>query len=404
MYVSKLDRPWVGTPFLFQGFEIKGEEDIQQLKELCQYVYIDVELSQSAERKRDGSPSAPAARSYAEGESTKPEQGPGSAETVVVYEDTVSVQEEVAVAREIHQEMSVMVHSMLDEIRAGNRLNAGDLGRTLDLLVESILRNPNAFMWLMSLKSKDSYAYSHSINTCILATAFGRHLGLGKHPLKVLAMGALLFDVGKAKLPQALLNKPARLTAEELALARKHVDYGIEVLEQTKGIGKDVIAMVQCHHERFNGSGYPDGLKGRQIPVPARIAAIVDCYDSMISDRPYKKAISPHAAVDTIYRLRNADFDEALIKRFMEFIGVYPTGTLVELNTGEVGIVIAQDRIRRLQPRVMLVLDRNKKAYDFRPILDLMRDTQNAAAGQKIQIVRALDPGSYDIDPAKLDF
>ncbi len=404
MYVSKLDRPWVGTPFLFQGFEIKGEEDIQQLKELCQYVYIDVELSQSAERKRDGSPSAPATRSHAEGASTKPEQGQGSAETVVVYEDTVSVQEEVAVAREIHQEMSVMVHSMLDEIRAGNRLNAGDLGRTLDLMVESILRNPNAFMWLMSLKSKDSYAYSHSINTCILATAFGRHLGLGKHPLKVLAMGALLFDVGKAKLPQALLNKPARLTAEELALARKHVDYGIEVLEQTKGIGKDVIAMVQCHHERFNGSGYPDGLKGKQIPVPARIAAIVDCYDSMISDRPYKKAISPHAAVDTIYRLRNADFDEALIKRFMEFIGVYPTGTLVELNTGEVGIVIAQDRIRRLQPRVMLVLDRNKKAYDFRPILDLMRDTQNAAAGQKIQIVRALDPGSYDIDPAKLDF
>ncbi len=404
MYVSKLDRPWVGTPFLFQGFEIKGEEDIQQLKEFCQYVYIDVELSQSAERKRDGSPSAPAARSHAEGEPPKPAHGQVSAETVVVYEDTVSVQEEVAVAREIHQEMSVMVHSMLDEIRAGNRLNAGDLGRTLDLMVESILRNPNAFMWLMSLKSKDSYAYSHSINTCILATAFGRHLGLGKHPLKVLAMGALLFDVGKAKLPQALLNKPARLTAEELALARKHVDFGIEVLEQTKGIGKDVIAMVQCHHERFNGSGYPDGLKGKQIPVPARIAAIVDCYDSMISDRPYKKAISPHAAVDTIYRLRNTDFDEALIKRFMEFIGVYPTGTLVELNTGEVGIVIAQDRIRRLQPRVMLVLDRNKKAYDFRPILDLMRDTQNAAAGQKIQIVRALDPGSYDIDPAKLDF
>ncbi len=160
--------------------------------------------------------------------------------------------------------------------------------------------------------------------------------------------------------------------------------------------------MVQCHHERYNGSGYPKGLKGKQIPISARIAAIVDSYDSMISNRPYKKAVSPHSAVNTIYHRKNADFDEALIKRFMEFIGVYPTGTLVELSTGEVGIVIAQDRVRRLQPTVLLVLDRNKEPYDFKPILDLLRDSENAS-GQKIQVVRALDPGSFDIDPSELD-
>ncbi len=407
MYVSRLDRPWIETPFLFQGFEITDENEIEQIRHLCECVYIDIELGEPAERYLEHSPAAtavPATNTKVESagspqKSRAPDPPPP---TMIVYEDTVSVEEEVEVAQEIHQDMHGVVRSMLDDARAGNKLNAGDLHRTVDLMVESILRNPNAFMWLMTLKSKDSYAYTHSINTCILATAFGRRLGISKQGLKVLATGALLFDVGKAKLPEELLNKPCELTEEEFDLARKHVPYGIEVLKGTQGLAKDVITMVQCHHERFNGSGYPSGLKGKQIPVSARIAAIVDSYDSMISDRPYKKPVSPHKAINTIYHRKNADFDEALIKRFMEFIGVYPTGTLVEISTGEVGVIIAQDPMRRLQPKVMLVLDRNKDPYDFRPILDLMRDSENPS-GHKIQIVRALDPGTYGIDPSELE-
>ncbi|MDJ0872165.1 MAG: HD-GYP domain-containing protein [Gammaproteobacteria bacterium] len=406
MYVSRLDRPWIETPFLFQGFEITSAEEIQQIQDLCEYVFIDIELGEPAERYLENAPgsapgqTSPATSGAASGSKTPTSEPPSK--TMTVYEDTVSVQEEVEVAKEIHQEMRSVVRTMLEGVRAGNKLNAAELQRTVDLMVESVLRNPNAFMWLMSLKSKDSYAYTHSVNTCILATAFGRHLGLSKQGLKVLATGALLFDVGKAKLPEELLNKPCELTDEEFDLARKHVPYGIELLKQTNGLAKEVISMVQCHHERYNGSGYPKGLKGKQIPISARIAAIVDSYDSMISNRPYKKAVSPHSAVNTIYHRKNADFDEALIKRFMEFIGVYPTGTLVELSTGEVGIVIAQDRVRRLQPTVLLVLDRNKEPYDFKPILDLLRDSENAS-GQKIQIVRALDPGSFDIDPSELN-
>ncbi len=406
MYVSRLDRPWIETPFMFQGFEITDDKEIQQIQELCEYVYIDIELGEPAERYLErtagpvptATPDAKAASANPRPEAPTPDAPRKGA---VVYEDTVSVQEEVEVAREIHEDMTTVVRTVLDDVRAGNKLNAAELGRTVDLMVDSVLRNANAFMWLMSLKSKDSYAYTHSINTCILATAFGRHLGLSKQGLKVLATGALLFDVGKAKLPEGLLNKPSTLTEEEFDLARKHVPYGIDVLKQTKGLSQEVITMVQCHHERFNGSGYPSGLKGKQIPVSARIAAIVDSYDSMISNRPYKKAVSPHKAVNNIYHRKNADYDEALIKRFMEFIGVYPTGTLVELSTGEVGIVIAQDRMRRLQPTVMLVLDRNKERYDFQPILDLLRDSDNSS-GQKVKIVRALDPGSYDIDPSEL--
>ncbi len=406
MYVSRLDRPWIETPFIFQGFEITDDREIQQIQELCEYVYIDIELGEPAERYLEpAADHAPAATPDAGAGLAKPKptarSGDAPRKPTVVYEDTVSVQEEVEVAREIHQDMSTVVRTVLDDVRAGGKLNAAELGRTVDLMVDSVLRNPNAFMWLMSLKGKDSYAYSHSINTCILATAFGRHLGLSKHGLKVLATGALLFDVGKAKLPEELLNKPSELTEEEFDLARKHVPYGIDLLKQTEGLSKEVITMVQCHHERFNGSGYPSGLKGKQIPISARIAAIVDSYDSMISNRPYKKAVSPHKAINTIYHRKNADYDEALIKRFMEFIGVYPTGTLVELSSGEVGIVIAQDRMRRLQPTVMLLLDRNKEPYDFKPVLDLLRDAEGSTS-QRVKIVRALDPGSYDIDPSEL--
>lgn len=209
-----------------------------------------------------------------------------------------------------------------------------------------------------------------------------------------------MLDVGKMHLPDGLLNKPGRLTAAEYMVVRKHVNFGVNILEQMQGITDDAIAITYTHHERFNGGGYPQGLSNNDIPLFGRIAAIVDCYDAITSDRAHQKAISPHAAMRNLYAWRNIDFQDELVEQFIQCLGAYPTGTLVSLNTGQVAIVVSQNRVRRLRPKVMLVLDSNKQSYDDFATIDLGEELADMH-GNPLEIVSTLKPGSFNIDPAE---
>ena len=393
MYVSRLDRPWVETPFLFQGFEIKDQADIEDLQRHCQFVYIDIERGEPAKRYLDSKPTA-AARRTESGLERIFISHPGQP----VYPDTRSVEEEMAPARGNHHQACERISNILDDVRSGRKLNVAAAEQAVNNMIESILRNPDAFMWLTKLKNKDSYTYAHSIDACALAITFGRHLGLPRKDIEQVAIGTLLFDIGKMKLPEELLDKPGRLTEAEFTLMQAHVGHSVKLMTDTHDINPTSIEVAYSHHERHNGSGYPCGLDFEHTTVFGKIAAIVDCYDAITSDRPYSLAMSPHEAIRSLYEWRNVDFQEELVEQFIQCLAVYPTGTLVELSTGQIGIVLSQNRVRRLRPKVMLVLNADKHAYNIAPTIDLMNEEADLQ-GQMLEISRSLDPGSFGINP-----
>ena len=210
-------------------------------------------------------------------------------------------------------------------------------------------------------------------------------------------MGGLLLDIGFTKLPGSLLNTQSALNPLMLKVVRHHVNYGMEILNNTSDLPPIVREMIMTHHERINGNGYPNAMKGEQIPVCGRIAAILDCYDAMISNRPHKKGMSPIAAICAMYNWRNIDFHEDLVEQFIQCIGAYPTGTLVELNSGQVGIVISQNRLRRLYPKILLILSVDGKRYEYPHTVDLWEYSQETR-GQELEIKRSVDADDLGID------
>ena len=206
------------------------------------------------------------------------------------YEDITSVEDELQHARASHNKSQTLVQDLFHDISNKGTLNIPAVKEAVDEITDSVLRNPDAFMLLRQLKAKDSYSYSHAIDSCALAASFCRHLGYPKEELKDVAMGTLLLDIGKLKVPEEILNKKNYLTKEEFRLMQQHVTIGVEILTAAGNVSSTVLAMVATHHERLNGKGYPQQLEGEAIPVCGRIAAIVDCYDAMTSDRPHKKA------------------------------------------------------------------------------------------------------------------
>lgn len=384
MYVCRLDRPWEATPYLLQGIELRTPEDVRRLRELCEYVYIDRhrELVDHSLLLKSAEP--------------RPEQRFTRA---IRYADKLSVEEELPSAREAIGTATEMVDRIYADIASGRELSVEYVERAVRPLVASVLRSADAFLYLEGLKQHDSYTYSHAIGCSALAAALGRHMGLHEDTVFSLAAGGLLMDVGKARVPEALLQSPHALSPEQVAIAREHVGHGIAMLQESGIYDPDVNAVVRSHHERFDGSGYPDRLIGGTIPMPARMLGIIDSYDAMISARPYRAATSRHHALQQIYRARGTLFQAELVEQFQSCLGVYPTGSLVELSTGEIAMVMMQNKVRRLRPRVLLLTTPDKQPMtDFQPF-DLLNQAQDRNA---IEIVRSVAVGEYSINTAGL--
>ena len=389
MYVSRLDRPWLETRYLFQGFYINNVSDIEELRLHCEHVYVDPERGESSARPLAMVPRKDAGDRLAGifRQATGHER----------YPVVTSVEEEIGACRDSRLQVLDVVTDILEQLKAGHTIKVQSVRKAVNAMIASIIRNPDAFFWLTQLKNKDSYAYAHCVDACGLAVAFGRHLGFSKPELENLAIGTLLFDIGKLQLPEALLKKPGRLTDKEFALIRRHVEFGVRMVGDMEGCNDDIVSIVLYHHERHNGKGYPRAVPGNQIPVNGRIAALVDCYDAITSERTYSAAISAYDAIQLIYEWRDKDFQADMVEQFIQCIGLYPTGTLVELNTGEVGLVIAQNRVRRLRPKVMLILGTDKVSYGVYPTLDLIESPVDDN-GKPVEILRPLAPGSYGIN------
>ncbi len=390
MYVSNLDRPWLETPFLFQGFILEEESQVEQLREYCQYVYVD-ELKCNVPLHKSRQSSANIVKKIESSSVITKRDSPK-------YKTTVPVETEVTVAKQVYKSVDGVINGIMDDVYSGKAIQVLSLKRSITPMIESVIRNPDALMWVAMIRKRDDYLYNHSLNASMLAVTVGRQIGLSKDELHDLAMGAMLFDIGKMKLPKELLQKPGKFSKEELLVTKKHVQFGVETLQGTQDINRNIMDMVKYHHERHDGSGYPYHLKGTDIPLFARIAAVVDCYDAITSIRPYAEPLSPYEAIIKLYEWRDVDFQSEIVEQFIQAIGLYPTGTLVEMTSGQVGVILAQNRVRRLKPRVMLVLDENKQSYGTFLVIDLIKEEVDND-GKPLEIMHALEPGSYDIDP-----
>lgn len=405
LYVHTLDRPWEGTPFLFQGFELDNEEDIRTLRGLCKRVTVLASREDASKLRAEASAAEKSRRPAAV---TGPDpllllaEDPKALLSRVPERDPVEFKAELNVAAEALGDARRQVNDIFDRVKTGAAMDPQELSGTMDAMVNSVFRNRDAMGWLARMRSKDDYLYSHSLATSVWALTFGRHLGLDKETLKILGTGAMLLDVGKTRIPDRLLNKPGALNPTEWKLLQLHTRYGAKLIAQGDKVDPRLVAMVEQHHERFDGSGYPSGLKGDEIPLVARLAGIVDAYDAMISERSYSKAKSAYDAVRELMRQSGKAYQPELIDLFVQAVGVFPTGTLVELNTGEVGVVVAQNRFRRLRPEVTIILDASKKpCQDFTTVnlLTCAANSDNDKPG--LWIERALEHGAYGIDPAE---
>lgn len=392
MYVSELDRPWIDTPFLLEGFLIESEEDLTTLIKYCEFVYINpargIEAAVYSEEKPHLKTNPYLERFLQDNKKS------------VDYENTVEAKEELPAAKVALENASNQVAHMLASVKDGKSLDIKEVQGVVEPILDSVIRNSEAYMWLSMMQKKSAYTYSHSVDNCALAIAFGRHMGLPKKDLRTLAIGLLMMDTGNIRIPEAILNKSSRLTEPEYKIVKKHVGHGVTILENTKGMDADVINIALTHHERFDGSGYPSALEGNQIPVYGRMAAIIDCYDAMTSQRPFSSAKSAYSALQSIYNWRGSAFQPELVEQFLQCMGVYPTGSLIEMSNGQVGIVLSQNATKRMRPKVMLLLDEDKKQlHDYQEV-DLSEKFEDSS-GVALNIYRGLDPGEYGIDPTE---
>ena len=401
MYIYELDRPWRDTPFLFQGFQIQNDEDIAQLRQHCEHVFIDPDRSLGTVLPIQGW-RAPRPVPAERGKGQKAELHEVVEKTTAhrprrVYQDQTTVEEEARLIKETHEQASSLVHSVMEDVQRGKIFDVGTAKKVVGDMTQSVMRNPDALVCFTHLKKRHEYTALHSLRVCILALALGRHLGFDEEALNMLGSGALLHDIGKMKVPLEILNKPGKLTDHELRIMKNHVPYGIGALEQTKGIAKKAIEVARLHHERYDGTGYMDKLKGDQISEFGLIGAIVDVYDAITSDRPYGHGISTLDALNKIYAWRQAHFHPRLVEQFIQCMGVFPIGSLVRLNSHDIGVVKTMNRAKRLKPQVALVLKPDKTRYPLRRTVDLARETNGQ--GQPYEITKVLPAGLYGIQP-----
>jgi HD-GYP domain-containing protein (c-di-GMP phosphodiesterase class II) len=392
MYVSQLDRPWVETPFLFQGFYINSPREIEQLGQYCEYVYIDEEQSRTTVSPKRVL-AAPATK-LAE---------PESVQRLNTPRDLGDFRQQLNTAIKVHENTKLFITRVMHDIRLGKNVDIKQAKQLVSELAENVVKNPTALLWLTQLKNKDEYTSLHSLNVCVLSLFFGRSLNLPEEQLHTLGLGALLHDVGKLKVPTEVLNKPGRLSTEEFGVMKQHTVFGYELMKNRGELSNNALDIIIQHHERLDGSGYPYNLGHGQISHFSKLVSIVDVYDAITSKRVYHEETTPFNALNDIYKHREKEFDANLVEQFIKCLGIYPIGSLVELNTGQVGVVVFFSEKSHLSPTIMLILDEQKTPYhQFRYVN--LGSTVWEKHNQKPEIKRIADPAEFGLDLADIIF
>lgn len=372
MFIAELDRPWLETPFAMQGFVVRDCNEILYVSNYVAHVYVDAEY-------KGGQRSLQLA----------------TAPTSSDARDRLELKDEFQRTRVSFQTAADTLDKVFDSLRSGQHSDISAVQETINPLIEGVFRNHEAVAALLRLKESGDYRYHHGVSMAVWAAIIGRHIGLHRDELEKLAVGCAMCDVGMTQLPPELLDQAENLTDQQRKIVQAHPTMGAELVAKSKNVDIEILAIIENHHERMDGSGYPRGLEGATIPLLARIAGLVDTYDAMITARPYAPARTSHEATQELLDCKGILFQEALLEQFVQAIGLFPTGTMVELNTGEVAIVVTQNNTRRLKPEVLIVLNADKERLEAPKAVNLAR--QSIAAEGERWITRELLPGTYGI-------
>jgi HD-GYP domain-containing protein (c-di-GMP phosphodiesterase class II) len=444
MFVAELDRPWLGTPFPLQGFLVVDGRQLDELRIRCAEVVVDRRRSAgySLEHLGDLAHEPPRATwgvagrvativSGWVGQRAAGEAGairrrgllqwweaeiaprfrrngvarPGRQRLacipddieLVTYHDAVPIEEAIGPAREVYRQIEATMGTFMTDLAAKREISAEVISVAASELVESIAANSEAMIWLARMHEQNVRTYTHGVEVAIYMVTLGRHLGFPRGHLKNLCMTGLLLDVGVMRIDNALLEKAGPLTASEVTEIRRHVDYSLDTLPESPDIGPRVREGIAQHHERIDGSGYPRGLTGEQMSIIGRMAGIADTFAALTGERAYAEPESVFNAMKILFNGAGEKFHEPLVEQFVQAIGLFPVGTLVELSTGEVAAVVSHNKVRRLQPRVLVLTDGDKEALTTPYELNLLFDPKDAD-GRPVRIWRGLPANAHGID------
>ncbi|HXV06977.1 MAG TPA: HD-GYP domain-containing protein [Burkholderiales bacterium] len=513
MFVCALDRPWLDTPFLIQGFLIEDEETLAQLRQICGHVTVDLSRSGIDDAEYLGSrPERPArvganpvpatAPSLLTDQRAQPRslvprwlqalfwilgpnwrrpeekpplarpkkdlrpapvdrvkraaapkfkapsgsalernaaglgsaapgdllawlgeqlerlrfsgrQGPSDADdpgsanaprlkrsgsSARPYYESVPLEQELLRANDRFGAAIDMLGTVMHDIQVGKGLEIEAVESVVEDLVESIIRHPGALQLVSRMREADESSYTHALQVGVLLVSFGRELGFSRDELTHLGQVGMLLDIGKLRIDQRILNKRAHLTPKEFDEVKRHVEYGLEIIEASAVAHPDVVTGVAQHHERLNGSGYPQGLQDPEISPIGKMAGIVDTFSALTSIRPHAEPLSPYAAMQQLQGWADTYFNSGLVELFIQAIGIFPVGTLVELSTGELAVVLEQSRPRRLKPKVLVISAPDKTPLKIPFVLDLLHPECDSA--DRVPYIRqGLAAASFAVDP-----
>lgn len=374
MFVCELDRPWSETPFLFEGFELETDADLEAVKQYCDFVFIDLGRTQVVRVKIEKIAENPFF--------------PGKA--------SISLEKEMETAEVTRTETSNLVKSFQEEIRFGKNLDGGLAKNAVSQCVASILRNPDAMMLMTQMKEKCVHTSEHAFNVCVYSIILGRLSGMDAKQLEDLGTCGLLHDIGNIEIPDDILKKTTALTDEEFEIIKRHTIYGRDILMSARNIFSGAVDVAYCHHECPDGSGYPRGLTAENLNQNCRIVSVVDRYGAIIRNTNYRSALNHLDAVNTLNTLAdNNKIDKKLTSSFVSYLGFYPPGTIVELSSGEVAVVLRSNVKHRLRPQVLVVRDEGRNPVER--LIDLAGKSVDAKGkAYKIKMVHL--PGYLGID------
>ncbi|TAN81096.1 MAG: HD-GYP domain-containing protein [Gallionella sp.] len=381
MHVHEFCGSWMDHPFWRNAFLLDNPKDLQTILSTgIQELWIDTSKGLDIE-----------------GGATE-EAVAAAVDTTLAQADTpghkkqhTEITQEAARAIKICAKAKQAVTSMFHEARMGKALNADDALPIVEEISSSVMRNPGALISLARLKNKDDYTYMHSVAVCALMVSLARQLGLDGEQTRQAGLAGLLHDVGKMMTPPEILNKPGELTDAEFETIKDHPVEGHKILLEGSGISDVALDVCLHHHEKMDGSGYPEQLADAQISLYARMGAVCDVYDAITSNRPYKNGWEPADSIRKMAEWGKGHFDQRIFEAFVRSIGIYPVGSLVKLESGHLAVVIEQSEKSLLVPKVKVFFSVKANGWIAPEMLDL----SNPACKDKIASHE--DPAKWEI-------
>ena len=390
-FVHDFNCGWLHHPFLKNQIALHSDKEIERVVRYgIREVYIDTAKGLDI----DDAPTRHEIDSAIHGEIA------GLAPAAPRRRSETPLAQQVSRAKKLIADAKRATQRLMDDVKLGKQIDMGQVETVVERMTESVLGDGDALVSLLRIKSKDEYTYLHSLAVSALCISFGQSMGFDPVKLKGIGIGGLLHDIGKVRIPDEILNKPGPLTDTEFEIMKEHVEHGNELLQQTTHLDESAICVTAHHHERLDGTGYPQGLRGDEISLFGQMSAIVDVYDALTSERCYKDAVPPTEALRKIFEWSQSYLNRYLVEKFISHIGIYPVGSVVRLLSGAMGVVIRHGENDLLHPVVRIVYDWRHRRVNKATEVDLGSGT----TGSSDAVIRCESASRLKLDPTRYIF